>query len=294
MHGHWVIPGGVTAAAAAPGLPLVISLHGSDVYVAERIKAAGMAARAAVRRAGFVTACSADLATRAVALGADGSRISVVPYGVDADRFRPDTDAAGRLHAEIRVPADVPVIAAAGRLVRKKGFEYLIDALALVPRAVLALAGDGTLTEELRLRASAAGVADRVHFLGNRTQDQVATLFAAADLIALPSVRDDSGNVDGLPNVVMEALASGTPLVTTRAGGIGAVVEHERTALVVGERDATALASAINRALGDLALRQAIGRAARELVQVRFGWQQTAERFEVAYRHALAFNSKHR
>ena len=294
MHGHWVIPGGVTAAAAAPGRALVISLHGSDVYVAERIKPAGLAARAAFQRAGFVTACSADLATRAVALGADISRLAVVPYGVDAARFRPDRDAGGRLRKEIEVPGDVPLIAAAGRLVRKKGFEYLIDALAQIPGAVLALAGDGTLAPELRARASSAGVADRVRFLGDRTQDQVAALFAAADVITVPSVRDDSGNVDGLPNVVMEALASGTALIATSAGGIASVVEHERTGLVVAERDPEALASAINRAISDPALRTAIGVAARQVVETRFGWQRTAEQFDSAYRHALAFKSKRR
>ena len=90
---------------------------------------------------------------------------------------------------------------------------------------MLAIAGDGTLDAELRERARAAGVADRVRFLGNQTQDRVGEYFAAADVVVVPSVRDDSGNVDGLPNVVMEALASGTPLVTTAAGGIGAVVE---------------------------------------------------------------------
>jgi glycosyltransferase involved in cell wall biosynthesis len=122
----------------------------------------------------------------------------------------------------------------------------------------------------------------------------VAALFAAADTITIPSIRDDSGNVDGLPNVVMEAMASGTPLITTQAGGIGSVVEHERTALVVPERAAEALASTIERALGDPALRKTIGAAARHLVQARFGWQQTALQFEAAYRHALAFNSRRR
>ena len=74
MHGHWVVPGGVTAAIAAPSLPLVISLHGSDVYVAERFAPARAAARLAFRRAAFVTACSEDLASRAVALGAPKDR----------------------------------------------------------------------------------------------------------------------------------------------------------------------------------------------------------------------------
>src|SRR6266545_4050268 len=74
MHGHWVVPGGITASVAAPALPLVVSLHGSDVYVAETFAPARLAARFAFRRAGFVTACSRDLATRAVALGADPAR----------------------------------------------------------------------------------------------------------------------------------------------------------------------------------------------------------------------------
>lgn len=293
MHAHWVIPGGVTASAAAPHLPLVISLHGSDVYVAERLGPARVAARAAFGRAGFVTACSADLATRAIRLGADPSRIAVVPYGVDAVRFRPD-QASGALRGQLGIARDAPLVAAAGRLVRKKGFEYLIDAIANVPRAVLALAGDGTLAGELRSRAASAGITDRVRFLGDRSQDDVAALFAAADLVVAPSVRDDAGNVDGLPNVVMESLASGTALITTPAGGIGAIVEHERTALVVAERDPRALAAAINRGLADEPLRNRLGSAARALAMSRFGWERIAEQFESAYGHALAFKSKPR
>lgn len=294
MHGHWVVPGGITAALAAPRIPLVISLHGSDVYVAERLKPARIAARAAFRRAAFVTACSADLATRAIALGADPARIAVVPYGVDSLRFRPDREAPARVRKGMRVGADMALVAAAGRLVRKKGFEYLIDALVHVPAAVLAIAGDGTLSAELRARAESKGVADRVRFMGDRSQDDVAGLFAAADVIVAPSVRDESGNVDGLPNVVMEALASGTALITTAAGGIGSVVEHERTALVVPEKDARSLSAAIARALADDALRNRLGAAARELVETRFGWPRTAEQLESAYHHALAFKSKRR
>ena len=177
---------------------------------------------------------------------------------------------------------------AAGRLVHKKGFEYLIDAMARIDRAVLALAGSGTLGQALTDRARALGIADRVRLLGNRTQDEVASLFAAADVIVAPSVRDDAGNVDGLPNVVLEALASGTPLITTEAGGIGAVVEHGRTAEVVAERDATAIVDALGR-LRQAAARERIGRAARELVERRFGWGNTAAGMENAYVRALAF-----
>jgi glycosyltransferase involved in cell wall biosynthesis len=294
MHGHWVVPGGVTAAMAAPGLPLVISLHGSDVYVAERFGPARLAARAAFRRAGAVTACSADLATRAIRLGADPAKTTVVPYGVDTARFAPDPEARRERRAALGVSASMLLVAAAGRLVSKKGFEYLIDALARVPNAVLVLAGDGSLREDLQRRAASSGVRERVRFLGDRTQDDVAALFSAADVIVAPSVRDDAGNVDGLPNVVMEALASGTPLITTRAGGIGAVVEDGVTALVVPERDIHGIAGALTRIRDEPALAARIGAAARALVAQRFGWDRTAEQFESVYSAALALHGRRR
>ena len=293
MHGHWVVPGGVTAALAAPGLPLVVSLHGSDVFVAERLPPARLAARAAFRRAGFVTACSADLASRAVPLGADPARTSVVPYGVDTSRFKPDAGARQDQRTTLRIGDDVLLVAAAGRLVRKKGFEYLIDAMARIDGAVLVLAGTGTLEQELLARARDLGITGRVRFPGNQSQDEIAALFAAADVIVAPSIRDDAGNVDGLPNVVLEALASGTPLITTEAGGIGTVVQPGLTAEVVPERDGEAIAAAVHRLRAPDA-RARLGAAARQLVQQRFGWPRTAEGMEDAYRRALAFTRARR
>jgi phosphatidyl-myo-inositol dimannoside synthase len=295
MHGHWVVPGGAMAAAAAPSLPLVISLHGSDVYVAETVAAARRAARMVFRRADAVTACSSDLARRGITLGADIRRIEVLPYGVDAARFRPDPAARRERRGLFGLADDVPLVFAAGRLVRKKGFEYLIDALPLVaahPAPALALAGDGDLGPELRERARAAGA--RVHFLGTQHQDAVGAWLAAADVVVLPSVRDDAGNVDGLPNIVLEALASGTPLVSTHAGGIGSAVEHERTGLLVPERDPAAIAAAVTRLLDDRSLRERLGAAARGAAASRFGWATFGERLDAVYRRALAHRSARR
>ena len=293
MHGHWVVPGGVTAALAAPRLPLVVSLHGSDVYVAETFPPARLAARMALRRAGAVTACSRDLADRAVALGADASRVMVVPYGVDVERFRPDPLSKTGERARLGVPADVPLIFAAGRLVRKKGFEYLIDAMRHLTgehRAILALGGEGDLEAELRERAARLPASvSAVRFLGRLDQNAVGAYLASADVVVVPSVRDDAGNVDGLPNVVMETLATGTALVTTRAGGIGAVVKDGETALVVPERDPVGLASAIDRLLSDDGLRARLGAAGRRLAAGQFTWSHTAEALETAYDRALAF-----
>lgn len=291
MHGHWVVPGGATAAAAAPRLPLVISLHGSDVYVAETVPPARVTARAAFRRAGFVTACSDDLTRRAVALGAAPDRIETVPYGVDEARFRPDEAGRAGRRASLRVTAGTPLLFAAGRLVRKKGFEFLIDALAQLPGAVLALAGAGTLGPELEQRAAARGVANRVRFLGNVNQDEVARYLSAADIVVVPSVRDDAGNVDGLPNVVLEALASGTPVVATPAGGIGAVIEDGVTGFLVPERDPGAIAAAAARLIAEPGAGRAAGAAARTMMRECFGWDRVGARLEAAYAAALAFRS---
>jgi glycosyltransferase involved in cell wall biosynthesis len=296
MHGHWVVPGGITAALARPGLPLVISLHGSDVFVAEKMAPARVAARTAFQRAGAITACSEDLARRATVLGADASRVEVVPYGVDISRFKPDAQQRARLRSSIGVGDRDLLIFSAGRLVKKKGFEYLIDAMPALPtdvRAVLAIAGGGDLEGELRQRALGAG-GPRIKLLGSVTQDDVAGYLAAADVVVVPSVRDDAGNVDGLPNVVMEALASGTPLITTTAGGIGAVVTHDQTALVVPEKDPAAISGGITALAADPARRARLGGAGRSLVHERFGWNRTAERMEAAYDRALAIKSSER
>lgn len=291
MHGHWVIPGGAIAAFARRDLPLVVSLHGSDVYVAERHPLAGRVCRATFARAGWVTACSDDLRRRAVSLGASASRSEVVPYGVDAARFAPSAAARARRRAALGLDENTPVVLAVGRLVRKKGFEYLLDALPAVlqhvPTARLLVAGSGDLDAELRQRAHDLGIVAQVTFLGSLRHDEVAATLAAVDVVVVPSVRDDAGNVDGLPNVVMEALASGTPLVATTAGGIGAVTTHGHNAWLVPERDVASLAGAIAHLLTHPAERLAMGARARaEALSLR-SWDGVAERFEHAYDRAI-------
>jgi glycosyltransferase involved in cell wall biosynthesis len=287
MHAHWVIPGGVLGAAAAGSIPLVISLHGSDVFVAERYALARLAARAAFRRARWVTSCSEDLRSRAVRVGADAARSSVIPYGVDSARFKPGSEERRRGRAMLGVAADVPVVLALGRLVKKKGFEYLIDAAAVLRSRHtdlrVIIAGEGDLDAELRARAREAGLADHVRFLGVIPHHDVPALLAAADVAVAPSIHDDAGNVDGLPNTVMEILASGTPLVATPAGGIAAVATEGETARLIPERDPGALAAAVEELLQQPALRSAIGARARERVRSHYGWERVAKEFEAIY-----------
>lgn len=290
MHGHWVVPGGAIAAAAAGDRPLVVSLHGSDVFVAERHAPVKRVARWVFGRARVVTACSDDLRTRAITLGAAREASITIPYGVDTGRFRPDPAARARMRAAWRIPEDAELVVAAGRFVRKKGFEYLIDAIARLaperPHLTLVLAGAGDLDTELRRRAAARSIAERVIFPGLLLQDDIGPALAAADVVAVPSVRDDAGNVDGLPNVVLEGLASGTPVVASPAGGIGTVVRDGVTGLLAPERDVDGLATAIARLLDDAVLAGRLGGEARRWAEANASWATTAEAFEQAYEDA--------
>ena len=287
IHAHWVVPSGVIGAAAAGRRPLVISLHGSDIFVAEHHDLVRRATRAAFRRAAWVTACSDDLRERAVGLGAPPERTTVVPYGVDIDRFTANPQARAQGRAKLGIAGDVPIVFAVGRLVEKKGFAYLIDAAAMLKRRHPALrvviAGEGELAQRLRDQATAAGVSDCVQFLGLVSQHDVPMLLAAADVAVAPSIHDAAGNVDGLPNTVLEILASGTPLVATRAGGIGTVVSDGHTGRLVPERDAHALADAINGLLQQPPWRATIGLEARETVRRQYRWSRMTHAFEAIY-----------
>ena len=285
LHAHWVVPNGAMALPAAwrHGLPLVVSLHGSDVFLSETKGAFRRAARRSFSRAAAATACSDDLADRSLALGAD-PRPRVIPYGVDLDGFEPSREAARARRRALGIPDETPVILAVGRLVHKKGFEYLIDALGAVessgaaPR--LLIVGRGDLAGELEARARGAGVSDRVELVGNVERDELPSYYAMADLCAVPSVIDASGNVDGLPNVLLESMASGSAIVASDVAGIPQAIRHEKDGLLVPPKDAIALARAIERLVSSPELRATLGARARERAETEFNWKLVGERFE--------------
>ncbi|GIV97028.1 MAG: glycosyl transferase family 1 [Herpetosiphonaceae bacterium] len=299
VHAHWAIPNGPPALLAAQlrGLPLVVSLHGSDIYLAERMLPGALVAWATLRRAAVVTACSGDLAARSVGLGGPPGRTRVLPYGVDQHCFCPDPAAGLDFRRRYGLPQDAPLIIAWGRMVYKKGFGFLIEAMPGIrkryPEALLLLAGYGDLEEALRARASQLGLDGAVVFPGPIRRDELPAMINAADVVAVPSVHDQHGNVDGLPNVLLEAMACGRPIVASAVAGIPSVIECERHGLLVPEGDATALAEASLRLLDDRALGRRLGAAARRRIEEELNWTAYAERLEHIYESVLESNRHH-
>lgn len=280
IHVHWVLPNGVVGLIVAALLrrPLVISLHGSDVFVARRYVLLGWVARLIFRRAMVVTACSPELRAGALALGASEDKVHLIPWGVDPERFRPDSAPLDR--AALGLEKDVPVLVVLGRLVPKKGFDVAVRALAELvtqyPQVQLVIGGEGPERERLSQLAESLGIAAQVHFAGQIRWEQTPGFLALADIFLLPSVYDASGNVDGLPTVLLEALGVGKPVVASRIAGIPLVVTDGVNGVLCEPGDVQDLAQKIRALLTDDAQRAALGRSGRQSVEERYNWLAVA------------------
>ncbi|HEX9992050.1 MAG TPA: glycosyltransferase, partial [Acidimicrobiales bacterium] len=191
VHGYFAHqPAAVAAAAAARlGVPYGFSAHALDV---RKVPPAELAERAA--GAAVVVSCNRETAA---SIEAAGTTPRLVAHGVDLDRFSPAPPPGG----------PVTSLLAVGRLVEKKGFDVLVEALALVDRPCrLRLVGDGPERPRLEAAVARLGLGDRVDLLGRRTHADLPALYAAADVVVVPSVVDANADRDGLPNVVLEAM----------------------------------------------------------------------------------------
>jgi glycosyltransferase involved in cell wall biosynthesis len=205
----------------------------------------------------------------------------VIELGLDLDallRLEGDGRSIGS-----RLEEDSVVFGYVGRLARIKDLPTLLEAFASAasrtPRARLVLVGDGEERADLERRAATLGIADRVRFTG--WQRDLAAVHGGIDVSVLSSLNE------GTPVAIIEAMAAARPVIATDVGGVRDVVTHGRTGLVVPPRDVPALAAAMERLAGDGALREAFGRAGREVVRERFSRERLATEIAQHYREAL-------
>lgn len=288
LQGHWVVPNGLVAARFSNRLAVGVGLHGSDVFMAER---AGLRrwVGASLRRCSFLTGCSPELVSRVCALGFPEETARVIPYGVDVETFSPAPDGRGPWRRRLGIPEDAVVLLSVGRMVSKKGYQVLFPVLPELlerhPRLHVVLAGAGDLLE--RFRGEAGEWAGRVHLPGVVMRDTLPDLYRAADVFVLPAVHDAKGNVDGLPNVILEAMASGLPVVASGISGIPLAITDGREGRLVEERRPEQLAAALDQVLSDGDVRRAMGARAREKTLADLTWRAVAGRYRQAYEAAL-------
>lgn len=280
LHAHFAHGPAATAhfAHLLTGLSFSFTGHAKDLYttpperIAERMRDARFVITCTDHNVGFLSRL-VDTTT--------AERIHRIYHGVDLRRFQP----------EPRSERVMPMILAVGRLVEKKGLPYLLDACALLRERGVSfhcrIVGGGPLKDALRTQIATLGLEDTVMLLGSRTQEQLLEIYRTATVVTLPCVVLENGDRDGIPNVLVEAMGMGIPVVSTNVSGIPELIVSGENGLLVPPQDATALADALARLLANEDLRRRLGEAAHCTVTERFDLHHNARQLEALYAQVL-------
>jgi glycosyltransferase involved in cell wall biosynthesis len=264
IHAYFAhTPAEVAAHAAQQlGIPFGFSVHARD---ARKVTRPTLVERA--RQAACVIPCNLDVAE---AFEGTGVAVQLIPHGVNTQRFYPQP-----------LPPIKPLrLLAVGRLVEKKGFENLIRAVAQLPFPFqLRIIGDGPECPRLAGLIADTALSHQVELCGGKTHADLPEEYAAAHLVVVPSIVDRSGDRDGLPNVVLEAMASGRPVVASEVGAMRSAISPGYSGVLTPPGDVAALTGALTWLASDPVLCQTLGRNGRERVEQEFQLTTCADRF---------------
>ena len=277
IHAHWIIPQGLVAVILRALLkshpPVVLTSHGGDLFalrggLLQRLKSWIIA------KSDHLTVVSSTMRDRALDQAlVSPDKVSVIPMGVDSQgMFRPPEDDRKRRG-----------LLFVGRLVDKKGIEYLIEAMPAVlqrhPGETLTIIGEGPLREALQDACQKRDIAGNVVFLGSLVNQEIPEHLKAAAVTVFPSVVTESGDQEGTPVAIMEALACGCAAVVSDYPGSRDIILDRQTGLLVAQRSPQELAEKINLLMNDSKLRQALGENGRRHVQEYYDWQVVSSAF---------------
>lgn len=270
IDAHYFYPDGVAAVevAMALGKPVAVTARGSDVSLLPEYPGPQWKILNAAVSADAVITVAQALKDELVRLGAPEKKISVLRNGVDLKRFRPLD------RASIRKDMNLPnlVLLSAGHLIDRKGHDLIIDALHEIPDASLLIVGDGKRRAALEARAKTQGVGERVRFLGAVAPDEMPQLYNAADILVLASSRE------GWPNVLLEAMACGTPCVATDVWGSREVIREPAAGMLVESHTPDAIAAAIKETFASPPDRDATRRYAEA-----HSWDETVDKMAAIF-----------
>ncbi len=286
IHAHWIIPQGLIALLAR-GLSgsrarIVLTSHGGDLFA---LKGWALTAlkKWITRKVDALTVVSETMRQQAISNGLkNADAIHCIPMGVDSKaEFLPPPATASR-----------DELLFVGRLVDKKGVEYLIRALPLIlqehPGTQLVIVGDGPLHHLLRALCDELSVADDVTFTGAVTNREISPYLQGAAISLFPSIVTDSGDQEGSPVAIMEALACACAVVVADYPGATDMIEHGKTGLVVKGRCPQALADAANHLLGDKRLRRTLGDSGRAWINDHYDWSVISAKFSLLFQKLIS------
>jgi len=257
VHAHFIMPPGFIAVIckAFLGVKTAVTIHGSDIFVLARKNLLRNIIKYILGKSDYVFVVSDSIKDEVLKLGIDGieNKLQITYNAVDIQKFRPDQKSDFK--EEMHIDPLKPVILFVGNLVWQKGVEYLIRAKEFLNEdAEIIIVGDGPLFEEYKAIVEFENI-DGIKFTGARKD--IENIMPAADIFVLPSLSE------GRPSVILEAMASGKPIIATRVGGVPELVNDE-IGILINPEDSVGLAEAINKLLQDKELRERMGKNARE------------------------------
>lgn len=274
IHAHWLIPQGIVQSFFAT--KYIVTGHGGDVtslntgifkYLKNRC----------LSKAGAVSVVSEKLKTDVLKI-CKSKEVHVISMGCDTSTFGSEYRVCNYFGQQER-----KVVLFVGRLAEKKGVTYLLEAMKGV-NALLVVAGNGPCEEDLKKQARDE-VLD-VLFLGAKTHDELKTIYASADVFVMPSVTAHDGDQEGFGLVMLEAMASGIPVVAFDSGGISQLITHDVNGLLCGEKDVKTLAENINKVLADTELRNRLVQNGNKTVQ-EYDYREIAKKYAAIYREVM-------
>jgi len=286
IHAHWALPNGLIAALATLGLDTkyMISFPGSDVTVMGANSLFKMLGRFTCRRAIALTTNSHDLRDAVVAYGVPKEKFHFVLYGSDSTFKSINAEFICDFKRKYHIQPDDKLILAVGRMVPKKGFRYLIEALPMVNQRLAAnnsykliLIGDGILKKPLQYMCSQLGLDHQVVFMGHVKFGQLPQYYLMADFLAMPAVREPA---DGLNVVVTEAMKYGIPIAATNVGGNELVVEDDVNGYLCHEKSAAAFADILVRLISNPERAVQMGQVGKKIFHEKASWNQIVVQYE--------------
>ena len=288
IHAHWVLPQGLVALLArlVHKKPVITTSHGGDAFALKGTVLSYLK-RMVLRKS---TAWTSNTRATSEAFGATGSlpKPTIIPMGVEVKHFQSGQQKSLRRE----LPENEMIVLFVGRLVEKKGVEYLLSAYSLLPsdlrcRTRLWIIGDGERRTRLQHYAESLDVAEKTRFWGQISNHCLPDYYASSDLLVVPSIEGPSGDTEGQGVVMLEAFAARLCVLATSVGGIREVVENGLTGVLVEPHNPQQLADAMTRLLKDKNLRKELAERAYVKVKHQYDWRRIVQDFENLYRSVL-------
>ncbi|MDX2426202.1 MAG: glycosyltransferase [Cycloclasticus sp.] len=278
IHAHWIVPQGFIALLVGKllNIPVVTTAHGGDAFSLNN----GLLSKLKKFTIRHCKVWTSNTTATAHAFGSDAElpKPVIIPMGVDIEHFQ------SGIANNVRGNESREIILFVGRLVEKKGVKYLLDAYAQLPantqkKSVLWIVGAGDERASLEQQAEQLNITKNIKFWGQVQNMKLPDFYAAASLFVAPSIVDSKGDTEGQGVILLEAMASNTPIIATAVGGIPEVITHNETGLLVEPKSASELSNAIKILLSDPTLSNKLSAKALDELKKKYCWGKISQQF---------------